>query len=110
MSGRKNVLVAYPVVTNGDMSQTITSSTTNIRFQDHIWYQMKWTGAPVGTFYIDGSDDGADCVLGILSLDLGSVCPASMEITPTAAHFVRLRFVPSSGSGTLQVRVSGKMA
>jgi hypothetical protein len=109
MGGRKSNLAPYAIIISGDMSQTLTSPACPINLQDHIWFQCEWTGNPNGTFYVDASDNGTSWVQAITSLAL-DLSPAAIELSPTAAHFVRLRFVPGTGStGTLQARLSGKM-
>lgn len=106
---RKNFLSSHAIITNGDMSETsLTSSSVDIRYLDNVWIQMEWTGAPVGAFYIDASDNGTSWVPGVSNQSAGTT-PSAFDLNQISAPYVRLRYVKTSGTGTLQARVSGKM-
>lgn len=108
----KTVLNPYVSLSNGDMTMNpLVSQTTDVRYLDNIAVQLSWTGTPTGAFYVDGS------------LDQKTWNPISVSPSPTATGaadtwlmnlselafpFIRIRYVPSSGSGSLTVTISGK--
>ena len=122
MSGRKNALKKFQSVTNGDMSQaSITSKVTNIQFLDSIGVQINFSGAPVGSFAVQISADYEQDDLGSVKnpgnwiplaltpapiTALGS--PIFIDITLTAAPWIRVVYTKSSGTGSLNVFVTAK--
>lgn len=58
MSGRKNTIRSFPIISAGDMSSaSLTSQVTSIQYLDNIGIQFTWTGSPVGTFQVQVSAD-----------------------------------------------------
>ena len=122
MSSRKNFL-HYPIITNGDMSAaSITSAITNIQRLDNIGIQLNWTGAPVGTFAVQVSADYAQDIEGNVTnagnwtplaltpspiTALGS--PIYIDIAQISAPWIRAVYTKTSGTGTLQTTIVGKM-
>lgn len=112
MSARKNNLVTYTSLDGGDMSGNLTTASTDIRWLDNIVLYMSWTGTPTGTFGIQVSPDN----LTWFNLNL---LPAITATGGSGSHRVALNQLPdpyiraiytaSSGSGSLTVKIAGKM-
>lgn len=123
MSGRKNNLLNFKDIVNGDMTTTITSAVTNIQRLDNIGIQFNFTGAPVGTFYVEVSADYAQdfngtvtnpgnwipLVLNPVPVAAGTAGSVYIDITQTSGPWMRTQYVPTSGSGTLTGYITGKM-
>lgn len=121
---RKNNLRQYQNIVDGDMSDSeIISDVTNIQWLDNISVQLNFTGTPVGAFYIEVSADHAEdenkniLVSGTwVPIDLFPVPVASgaadtilIDLNQLATPWIRVRYARTSGSGTLNGFISGKM-
>jgi len=135
MSGRKNVLLPYKILTDGDMSTaSLTSSVTEIKYLDDIGIQLDWTGSPVGSFAIQISADhkeypvaspakttttgnwtpltltywnGSSFVTDTsVPTSLGS--PIFLDLALLSAPYIRVVYTKGSGSGTLQITITAK--
>ena len=110
---RKNTLV-FPSIVNGDMSANITSVITDVLSLDNVGIQLVWTGNAVGSFFIDASNDGA----AFTPMDFGSPAPvaagAASSILINMAFLpykkIRIRYVFTSGTGTLNAFLSAKQS
>lgn len=114
----------------GSMGANITSAPTLLQSLTMVNYALSWTGTtPVGTVSVEASND---CVVNAeggvsggtwnaLPLDLNGVTvttiPVSgntgngmIDIDGLAAYAVRLIYTRVSGTGTLSVVVTGKVA
>lgn len=118
----KNVLPPFHVVNAQSMTSSLTSAPTNTQFLDNIMYQAQWSGTPTGTFAIQGSLDYSVGSGGTL-LNAGTWDAIPMSATISAAGsadsgqfdlnqipypWLRLAYTASSGTGTLDVYVTGK--
>ena len=115
----------YSVITNGDMSQaSVTSKVTIIQKLSMISYDISWSGSsPVGVITVQVSntysqnDDGSMRNPGnwtILALSSptnvsGSTGNGFIDIDATAGYAVRLVYMKTSGTGSLNVVVNGKV-
>lgn len=113
-----------PVVTNGDMSASITSTPTNMDQVSILSYGMKWTGSPTGSFDVQVSDDYNDGSNGQTanagtwnSLPMSAVVSAAgssgngfYDIAFTGASWIRLVYTRSGGTGVLNVLCSAKVS
>lgn len=134
MSDKKNQLLKYQSITNGDMSlSSITSAITNISFLDDIGYQFNFTGSPVGTIALQVSADHAQdyssppnvTVAGnwvnltftywngltfvtdtSIPTSVGS--PIYIDLALLSAPWIRAVYTKTSGTGTLQAFVTAK--
>lgn len=120
---RKNVLVPFQTITNGDMSAaSITSLVSEIQYLDDIAIQMNWSGSPVGTFAIQGSLDYAQDYAGNVT-NAGNWIALTLNPIPAATGSsgnwlvnldglsfpaIRLVYTKTSGTGTLNAFISGK--
>jgi hypothetical protein len=120
---------AIPVYTNQSMTTSSTSIGTDIN-QEFSWsIQVEWTGAPVGTFTIQVSNDivpvaastgnpvGPDPAANVVnwSTYTGSAVPVTgsagnwMWISQLGPYrWVRLAYAATSGTGTMSAVLYGK--
>lgn len=107
-----HVLEPSNLLTGGDMSGTITSNTLTLTYGRFVGFQFNFTGTPNGTFFVQGSiDRGRNFV----NLDLSPVPVASggdnniyIDITATSHQLLRAVYVPTSGTGSLDIWVTYK--
>ena len=106
------------------MTSTVTSAVTVIKMLSQISYDISWTGAPIGTFYVQVSNTYSQNADGTIlnpgnwtSLTLsaptaaaGSASNGFIDVDATGAYAIRLQYVPSSGTGTLNATIAGKVA
>ena len=114
----------YQVITNGDMTQTLHSKVTIVQNLSMISYEISWSGTPTGAFTVEVSNTYSQNAAGAVvntgnwtALALSSAITATgsagvafADVDATGAYAVRLTYVPSGGSGTLQATVAGKVA
>ena len=109
---RKNTLAPYTIMNNVDVtSGAATSLVTSIKHLDNISIQINFTGTPVGTFYVELSDDNVNFVPMTLSpVPVASGAPGSiiLEITQLASIYLRVRYA-GSGAGAVTALITAKM-
>jgi hypothetical protein len=125
------LIAPYQVITDGNMSaSTITSSVTVLQQTSMVSYGYSWTGtSPVGTITVQVSNDyskNADGsvrnagtwnnVFFSVSGSIVSSAPVSgntgnglIDIGPTGAYAIRTVYTKTSGIGTLQATIAGKV-
>lgn len=122
MSSRP-ILPAHKVVDDGNMSSNITSLVTSVQNVSMVNYTCSWSGtAPVGALQIQGSNDyeleadGSERSAGTwnnLSGAAGNISGntgnGGIDIMATSYKYLRAVYTRTSGVGTLQVTVSGKV-
>lgn len=123
MSSRP-LIQPFPVIEDGDMSADITSDVTIISNTSMVSYSYVWTGtSPVGEIVVEVSDDYAQNAAGVVSnagnwtaLPLSDSTDVSgnsgtgfIDIDAISAYAIRTRYVRSSGTGTLNCIVKGKV-
>lgn len=125
MSGRKNALLSYKIVSAGDQSQaTVTSAITSIEFLDNIGVQFNvLTGTASGTLDVQVSADhreanGVVTVAGnwislgtpyTATITSGSPANVYFDLNQLSAPYIRLLYTKSGGTGTFDAFVVGKM-
>lgn len=112
MSGRKNLLPPYKIISAGDMSADITGPLTNVSTLDNLGIQLSWSGSPTGNFFIDATLDGGTTWTP-LSLSPAPVASGGagnwyVDLNQIAFSGVRVRYARTSGTGTLTAYISGK--
>lgn len=115
----------YSVITNGDMSGSLTSVVTIIQKLSMVSYSVSWAGtAPVGVITVQVSNDYSQNADGSVknsgtwnTLVLSDDTPVSgatgvgfIDIDQTAAFAIRLVYTRTSGTGTLQATVNAKVS
>lgn len=121
MSGRKNFLNSYKITSAGDMSQaSVTSAITNIQGEDNIGIQINiLTGSPTGTFTVQISADynlnlntGNWVTLTLptaAAVSAGSPSNIYIDLNQLSAPWIRLVYTKTSGTGTYDAIIVGKM-
>jgi len=118
----KNVLERYQSVINGDLSAQLISPVTNIKYLDNLLIELVCTGSPNGTFYVEFSADyNQDLNQNTLNpgtwvpLDFGTQTPTitaatdiMLDLNQMPAPYVRVRWVPVSGTGVLNMWITAK--
>jgi len=107
------------------MSANVTSLITNINMISCVGYTLSWTGTPTGTFSVEVSQDYIQPV-GVQpeQLDSGTWVPVTLsnpvvaagvadtafiDIDVTGAAYIRLKYTRTSGTGTLNATMAGKV-
>jgi hypothetical protein len=122
-------IAPYQVVASGDMSADITSKVTIIQMVSYISYTLIWSGTPVGNFSVEVSNDYSENPGGTVR-NAGTWVPLTFnvagssvstvaaggaagtgffDIDGVAAYAIRLSYAATSGSGTLNAYVNGKV-
>lgn len=129
MSTRSNIR-PQPVIENGDMSGDLTSQITILQSVTVGSYSYSWVGtSPVGTIALQGSNDYALNQDGTVknagtwtdfTLDLNGTQVSSIPLTgdsgngviewTTGVYALRTFYDRTSGTGTLQCIVNGKVS
>lgn len=115
----------YAVIEDGNMSGDITSEVTIIQKLSLISYSLSWDAtSPVGRFAVevsnDYSKDGSGNVSNAgtwneLPLDASTAISTDVDngfidIELQGGYAMRLRYIRTSGSGTLQAIISAKVS
>lgn len=119
MGSTKNFLKNYKIIDAQSMGADVTSSVTNIQVIDNVGIQISFTTSDaVGTFYVQISAD-YDAHLGTgtwINLDLSSTPTAAsanadyyLDLNQLSAPWIRLFYDRTSGTGTLNAYITGKM-
>lgn len=111
----------HPVITNAAMTGNVTSAVTLKNEISGINYSVVYTGAPVGTFSVEASDDysvnpdgsvhnaGTWNTLPTTPAVVASGAPGNGMIeVVTIAYATRLVYTFTSGTGTLNATVVGQ--
>lgn len=125
MSGRKDFRSKYILVSAGDMSQaTVTSAAVGIHTFDNIGIQVNITaGTPTGAFDVQVSADhnerngqiitaGTWISIGTAytaTITSGSPSNVYFDLNQLSSQFVRLLYTKTSGTGTFDAFLVGKM-
>lgn len=107
---RPHSLTPQPLIVDGDMSDSITSTGTDFFNADRVGYEIIWTGNPVGSFTVEVSHTGRTWTTLTLSEEItaaGTDDHAFIDIE-SAAKYIRLKYTRDSGTGTLNAFVCSK--
>ena len=101
------------LVTNGSMAGDITGPATNFSVQgfSRMSFQFIWTGTPTGSFFVDVSQNATDWAplpLSPAPVAAGIAGNAFVD-AQTGAVYMRVRYVRTSGTGTLNVIADAKV-
>lgn len=122
MSTRTN-LKPFSVITNTSMGASVISPPTIINYATGVGYDISWTGTPVGTFSVEISNTYSVDAMGnqanagnwtavTLSAPItaaGTADNAFINLAGLEAYAIRLHYTRTSGTGTLNATVSGKV-
>lgn len=126
MSGRKNALRQFKILSAGDASQaTLTSTVTNIEFLDNVGMQFNVvSGSPTGVWTIEVSADYIADQNGNVSsagnwiavnlpvsaaITSGSPANIYVDLNQLSAPWIRAKYTKGSGTGSLDAFIVGKM-
>lgn len=107
----KGVVGPYTVVTNQTMASAITSLPTVVLGMDNASYQVTYSGSPVGAFTVESSNDGASWSALVFSTTVDTTTASSpflINLNQLPYAQIRLRYTPTSGSGTMNAIVVAK--
>jgi hypothetical protein len=116
------ILLPVQILEAESMAASIASGAVEVKNQDNIGIQLKWTGAPVGTLGVQVSSDYLEDSQGnILNAGNWVALPLSPAITAAgapddayidlnqlSAMYVRVTYTRTSGTGALSAIVVGK--
>ena len=112
MSGRKNV-IDYPKFFEDEAMTGNLVSETNVLYTDNIGIQLVFTGTPTGEFFVDGSNDEENWSTQVFLegdiLASGAAGNHLLSLQGYPFKYIRVRYVFSSGSGTLNGHLVSKM-
>lgn len=119
------LMAPYQVITSGNMaSASITSTVTIISNTTLVSYSLSWTGStPVGVISVEVSNDYSENVDGSVrnsgnwtpmtlqgsTAVSGNTGTAMVNLAEMAAYACRLKYTRTSGTGTLQGYIVGKV-
>lgn len=126
MSGRKNSLPKFQIITNGNMASNITSTVMNIQFLDNIGLQVNLTNASsangvlVPQTSIDYSQDNQGNVTSTgnwvdmpgsvqQTITAGQPAQTYFDLSQLSSPWLRLQYRRVSGTGTMNAFVAAKM-
>lgn len=118
----KGILPVYHLIVAADMTPTITSAATSIKYTDDCAIQLNFTGTPTGTFQIQGSLDYTEnqnhqpvnagnwiaLTLSPVPVASGSTGQILLDLYGLSFPWIRVVYVPTSGTGTLDAYISAK--
>lgn len=117
----KNSLKSAKIIDAQSMGASVTSSPTQIQFLDNVCYQVIWSAGstPVGTLSVEVSVNYDPQVNPDTSTWTALTLPVTPSVSGNSGSFildlnqlsmpwVRLKYVRSSGSGTLNAYISAK--
>lgn len=124
MSSRP-LIKPFQVITNGDMSGSITSEVTIVDNLSAISYDISWSGAtPTGTIQVQVSDTYKENANGTGVLVAGNWNSLPLSSTPSISgntgngaidiqilgfYAIRLIYTASGGTGTMQATLAAKV-
>lgn len=119
------IFAPYLIIDSGDMSGNLTSKVTVIQNLSMLSYDVSWTGtSPVGVMSVQFSNtysqngDGTvrnagnwtTITLNTPATVSGNTGNGMIDIDATGAFAMRLVYTRTSGTGTMNATVNGKVA
>lgn len=120
---RKNVLIQAQTIEAASMAASYTGAATNIAYLDNVMIQLNWSGAPVGTFAVEISNDYQQDAQGnvvnagnwhvltvspALAAPAGSASSTYTLISNLGAPWIRVVYTRTSGTGALDMYITAK--
>lgn len=129
MSSRPN-LRPFPVILNQSMATSVNSEPSALTLVSYVSYTVTWSGSPVGILQVEACNDVGVDPNGAYIANTGTWVPIYMNVNGTssnsivvngagnafididgiAAAYIRLSYTATSGSGTLNAIVAGKVS
>lgn len=94
------------------MSGSLTSVSTDIRWIDNLIMYIAITGTPTGTFTVETSGDQVtwfDIGLSPAPAATGGAKTIRIDMNQLPDSYIRLKYNRTSGTGTLNASLAGKM-
>jgi hypothetical protein len=125
MSSSRPQAGPFSVITDGDMSASITSKPTIIQKLSMIGYDIRWTGtSPIGDLTVQVSNTYSENADGSVrnsgtwtTLTLSATTSVAsnsgngyIDIDATGAYAIRLVYTRTSGTGTMNAVICGKVS
>ena len=96
------------LVTNGNMASTIVTSPVNLEKLSSLSFQVTFSGSPNGSMLLQSSNNGSTWTS--ITNTIRTITAAGDIMYPIAefdVHYIRVAWVPTSGSGTMNVYAFG---
>jgi hypothetical protein len=93
------------IIENGNMASTLVSSVVDLSNMLHLGVHCTWTGVPTGTLYFEisgeiGAPANWETIANLAVTGAGQQLWLDRN---TPYKWARLRYVPSAGTGTLNI-------
>jgi len=112
MGQGKAALYPNRIATGGSMGANYFGPSVNVQYLDNIYFVLKFTGNPTGTFAIQGSGDGGltwqDIRLLTSPVASGSADQIGIEINQAPMPLLRVAYTRISGTGAIEIWVTAK--
>ena len=107
---RRHIVHGFKMINSGDLSTTLTSSTTNVTSTDKASILIEWSGAAgTATIEVQARNNSKDSWL---SLDFGTAITISgasgnhqLILNETPFEEIQLVITPSGSTGTVDARL-----
>lgn len=114
----------FQVITDGNMSISIASQVTIVQMMTMISYDISWVGSsPIGLIVVQISNTYSENADGTvrnagnwtnvpltLAAVTGNTGVGFIEVPDNTSYAIRLLYTPTSGTGTMQAFVKGKVS
>ena len=97
------------IITNADMSANIESDSISIGEIGGFAVHSVFTGSPIGTLIVSGSNDPS---LDFVPIDVYAITTEGsrlLNVERANYVFVKVKYISTSGTGVLNVVISGKI-
>lgn len=112
MGQGKNALYPNKIVSNGSLGANYFGPSVNVQYLDNIYFVLKFTGTPTGTFAVQGSGDGGltwqDVRLLTSPVASGTADQIGIEINQAPMPLLRVAYTRISGTGSIEIWSTGK--
>lgn len=101
-------VINEPIINNGSMAGSLTSTVIDIA--EILLYSVHaiWTGTPTGSISVQGSNDGTNFVEVASQATGGAAGQYLLNIEKAGYKYVRVQFIRTGSTGSLTVYLAGK--
>jgi hypothetical protein len=108
----KNALYPSRLSAGASLGANYAGPGVNVQYLDNIYFTLKFTGTPTGTFAVQGSGDGGvtwqNITLNTSPVASGAADQIGIEINQAPMPLLRVSYTRVSGTGSMDVWVTGK--
>lgn len=108
----KNALYPVKIVSSQALSANYNSPQIAVQYLDNVYFTVKWSGTPTGTFAVQGSGDGGlswqNITIAPTPVASGAPDTAGIEINQAPMPLLRVAYTRTSGTGLLDIWVTAK--